>query len=158
MNVRVSNELSNVEREVIAAIRGIRGSETHELRRILSDDPAQLMHHFILATHGHVKFRLAPIANELAVEMRTLQRDFVRAFKRSMHQCKVDERLSYSKIMLRATPPTKISAIASTLGYDTASDFVRFFEHCEHKTPSVWRRAERGRVEQEERTGVKGPN
>lgn len=150
MTIRVPSDASLVEREVIATIRSIRSLETHELHQILSDDPARLMHYFILSTHGHVKFRLTPIANELAVEMRTLQRDFVEAFKKTMHQCQIDARLSHSKTMLRAIPLTKISVIAATLGYNTASDFVRFFEKREHRTPSEWGRVERERVQQEE--------
>lgn len=143
MTSLVREELSDVEREVVDAIRIIRHSENPELLAVLSKDPSRLMHHFIAASHGHVKLRVTTVANELAVEMRTLQRDFTERFNRSMRECQVDARLSYSKRMLRAAPTTKISAIAATLGYRAVSDFNRFFQKHVHKTPFQWRHDER---------------
>jgi AraC-like DNA-binding protein len=68
-----------------------------------------------------------------------------------MRRCQIEARLSYSKIMLRATPPIKISVVAATLGYGTVSDFIRFFEKHIQKSASEWGREERERTEQEHR-------
>ena len=62
-----------------------------------------------------------------------------------MTQCQVDVRLSYSKWMLSIFPPTKISAVASILGYEQVQDFNRFFKKHTKQSPSAWSRQQQER-------------
>ena len=143
--IRKSPKLSNVEREVIAAIQSIRKSDNRALHALLYNEPARLMHHFILSTHGHVELRLSCVAQELAVETRTLQRAFRQAFKMSMQQYQIEARLSYAKNLLMTDPLAKMSVIAVLLGYRVTSGFTRFFEKHMKKSPSEWRREQQSR-------------
>jgi transcriptional regulator GlxA family with amidase domain len=115
------------------------------------DDPIRGMRHLILISHGHVKLRFAPIASELGVEMRTLERAFARGYGQTMLQCQIEARLQFSQFLLRMIPPTKISVVANLLGYDEARDFHRFFEKQMHQTPAAWGRKEREKTHREER-------
>jgi transcriptional regulator GlxA family with amidase domain len=141
-----SRKLSNLEREVIMAIQSIRRSDDQALHALLYNDPARLMHHFILATHGHLELRFSYVADELAVEMRTLQRAFRESFKMSMQRCQIDARLSHAKKLLMADPPLKMSVIASLLGYRVTSSFIRFFEEHMNQSPSEWRGEEQSKA------------
>lgn len=141
-----SLKLSNVEREVIAAIQSIRRSDNQIIQELLHDDPARLVHHLILSTHGHVGLRFWCIAHELAVETRTLQRVFRRAFKMSMRQFQMKVRLAYAKDLLMANPPEKMSVIAALLGYRAMSGFIRFFREHMKKSPSEWRHEQQSKV------------
>jgi AraC-like DNA-binding protein len=142
---------SAVEREVIAQIRAWRASPGDEPRTFLFTSPARLMHNFIVGSHGHVKLRFRPIATELGVAMRTLQRAFVDEYGKTMLQCQVEARIAFSKSLLSIMPPTKISAIAYVLGYEEVRDFNRFFEKHMHETPSAWGQKERERTSRIER-------
>jgi AraC-like DNA-binding protein len=144
---RVSEELSAVEQEVIAEIRALRASKENAVHSGLLKDPARLLHHFILTNHGHVALRVGPVARELGVEMKTLQRNFVSAYKKTPQQCQVDVRLAFAKLLLSTFPPMKISAIALMLGYKEVRDFNRFFRKRMHQRPSEWGRSERDRIE-----------
>jgi AraC-like DNA-binding protein len=130
--------LSAVEKEIIAQIRDWRAAPGDDLRTILLTSPARLMRTFIVGSHGHVRLRFHPIANELGVAMRTLERTFVDEYGKTMLQCQVEARVAFSKFLLSTMPPTKISAIAHMLGYDEVRDFNRFFVKHVHETPSAW--------------------
>ena len=147
MTSRVPEELSAVEQEVIAEIRALRTSKDNLLHARLLDDPARVMHHFILVNHGHVALRIGPIARELGVEMKTLQRNFVGAYSKTPRRCQVDVRLAFSKLLLSTSPPMKIAAIALMLGYREVRDFNRFFRKHMHQRPSEWGRNEREKIE-----------
>ncbi len=144
---RVLEELSAVEQEVIAEIRALRASKENVIHSSLLKDPARLLHHFILARHGHVALRVGPVARELGVEMKTLQRYFISAYRTSPRQFQMNVRLAFSKMLLSTFPPTKISAIALMLGYKEVRDFNRFFRKQMHQRPSEWGRNERDRIE-----------
>jgi transcriptional regulator GlxA family with amidase domain len=144
---RVPEELSAVEQEVIAEIRALRASKENVVHSGLLNDPARLLHHFILTSHGHVALRVGPVARELGVEMKTLQRTFVGAYKKTPQQCQVDVRLAFAKLLLSTFPPMKIGAIALMLGYKEVRDFNRFFRKQMHQRPSEWGRNERDRIE-----------
>jgi transcriptional regulator GlxA family with amidase domain len=146
-----TGSLSQIEREVIAEIRQLRASSGSGLPASLLESPARIVHHFILASHGNVQLRIAIVARELGVEMRTLERAFAGQYNRTMMQYQVEVRLAFSGWMLSISPPTKISAIAATLGYGRVQDFNRFFKKSTHKSPSEWSRKERERLESEER-------
>ena len=140
-------EFSAVEQEVVAEIRALRASKDNIVRSNLLSDPARLLHHFIFTSHGHVALRVGPVARELGVEMKTLQRNFLSAYKMTPRQCQVDVRLAFAKLLLSTFPPTKISAIALMLGYKEVRDFNRFFRKQMHQRPSEWGRNERDRIE-----------
>jgi transcriptional regulator GlxA family with amidase domain len=144
---RVPEELSAVEQEVIAEIRALRASKENVVHSGLLNDPARLLRHFILTNHGHVTLRVGPVARELGVEMKTLQRNFVSAYKKTPRQCQVDVRLAFAKWLLSTFPPMKIGAIALMLGYKEVRDFNRFFRKQMHQRPSEWGHNERDRIE-----------
>jgi AraC-like DNA-binding protein len=146
---RATEELTAVEREVIGELRALRAAPRNDLHGILFDDPARLLHHFILIYHGNVQIRLGPLAREIGVEMRTLERKFIAQYNKTPLQFQVDVRLSFSQWLLSIFPPTKISAIATILGYTEVRDFNRFFRKHMHQRPSEWGRAERERIERE---------
>jgi transcriptional regulator GlxA family with amidase domain len=150
-------ELSAVEREVIAEIRALRASKENIVHSGLLSDPARLLHHFILTNHGHVALRVGPVARELGVEMKTLQRNFVSAYKKTPQQCQVAVRLAFAKLLLSTFPPMKISAIALMLGYKEVRDFNRFFRKQMHQRPSEWGRNERDRIERAVRSSDETP-
>jgi transcriptional regulator GlxA family with amidase domain len=81
MKSRPAGSLTAIEKEVIAEIRAMRLSSNGSLIRDLLGNPVLLVHHFILASHGNVRLRLSTIASEVAVEMRTLERAFLREYK-----------------------------------------------------------------------------
>jgi len=147
--VPLPGKLSALEEEVIEQIRVLRASPEHDLNAILRGNPTRILHHFILLTHGHVALRLGRIARELGVEMKTLQRRFLILYKKTPLQCQLDTRLSFSKWLLRMTPPAKIATVANMLGYKEVRDFNRFFRKHVHQSPSEWGRAERLRLERE---------
>lgn len=150
MPKRVSEGLSPIEKQAIERIRALRLCREEELSSIFQN-PARAMHNIILTFHGHVKLRLAPIANELGIEMRTLERAFHDEIGKTMLQCQVDARLGLAQSLLSMIPPTKLSVIANLLGYDEIRDFARFFQKHMHETPSTWGRRERERTKRQER-------
>jgi transcriptional regulator GlxA family with amidase domain len=143
---RPAGSLTAIEKEVIAEIRAMRSSSHGSLIRTLLGNPALLVHHFILASHGNVRLRLSTIAGEVAVEMRTLERAFFNEYKMTMTQFQVKTRLEFAKWLLGIYPPTKISAIAATLGYERVQDFNRFFKKHTPQSPAEWARIERARI------------
>jgi AraC-like DNA-binding protein len=140
-----SMKLTKIEQETLAEIRSIRASAENVPFALLLDHPALLVHHFIVSTHGNVQLRMALLARELGIGMRTLERAFAREYHQTMTQCQVDVRLSYSKWMLSIFPPTKISAVASILGYEQVQDFNRFFKKHTKQSPSAWSRQQQER-------------
>jgi transcriptional regulator GlxA family with amidase domain len=143
---RPAGSLTAIEKEVIAEIRAMRSSPDGSLIRTLLGNPALLAHHFILASHGNVRLRLSTIAGEVAVEMRTLERAFFSEYETTMAGFQVKTRLEFAKWLLGIFPPTKISAIAATLGYERVQDFNRFFKKHMHHSPGEWARMERARI------------
>jgi AraC-like DNA-binding protein len=146
---RATEKLSAVEQEVIGELRALRATPGNDLLGILFDDPVRLLHHFILIYHGNVQIRVGPIAREIGVEMRTLERNFVAQYNKTPLQFQVDVRLSFSQWLLSIFPPTKISVVATILGYKEVRDFNRFFRKHMHQRPSEWGRIERERIERE---------
>jgi transcriptional regulator GlxA family with amidase domain len=142
MTTRIPERLSPVEKEAIAMILAVKSSADTAPQTTLPEMQAQLMHQLILTYHGHVKLRFWPLAKELGVEMRTLQRIFDHKFGKTMLQCQQEVRLEFSQMLLRMIPPTKLSVIANLLGYDEVRDFIRFFRRHTKRTPAVWGRGE----------------
>jgi transcriptional regulator GlxA family with amidase domain len=152
---RSTGKLSTIESEVIREIRALRASPGEGLNASLLENPARTAHHFILDSHGNVQLRLATIARELGMEMRTLERTFLDEYRITMVQCQVEARLADSKGLLSIFPPTKISAVAALLGYNVVQDFNRFFKKHMHESPSEWSRKERARIAREERRATR---
>jgi transcriptional regulator GlxA family with amidase domain len=136
---RVAEQLSRTELEVIQEIRALRSSSKVALPAEILQDPAQLVHHFIRASHGSVQLRIRPIVRELGVEMRTLERSFTSRFGATMADYQRSVRLEFACWLLSLSPPTKITAIASLLGYKQVQDFNRFFRKHTALTPLEWR-------------------
>jgi len=137
---------SPIERDVIAEIRALRALPGADSSAVLLKSPARVVHHFILASHGNVQLRMATIAKELGVEMRTLERAFTGEYRLTMAQYQVEVRLAFSRWMLSIFPPTKVSAVAALLGYNLVQDFNRFFKQHMHEAPSEWSQRECARI------------
>lgn len=150
MSRRSTGTLSAIENEIILEIRAMRASPGEGLNASLLENPACTAHHFILDSHGNVQLRLATIARELGVEMRTLERLFFDQYHQTMVECQVETRLAYSQTLLSIFPPAKISAVGAILGYNVVQDFNRFFKKHIHESPSEWSRKERARIASEE--------
>ena len=138
--------LRGVEQEVIAEVRGLRATATGTGGQELLESPARLMHHLVLSRHGNVQLRLAPLAREIGIEMRTLERIFFLTYGRTMTAFQQECRLNYACRVLKASPPTKVGAVAMFLGYQQLQDFNRFFKRHMLVPPSVWSRRERERA------------
>lgn len=149
MSRRPTGTLSAIETEVIREIRSLRASPEDGIHRSLLENPARTAHHFILDSHGNVQLRLATIARELGIEMRTLERIFFEEYRQTMVECQIETRLAFSKSLLSIFAPTKISAVAALLGYNVVQDFNRFFKKHMHESPSEWSRKERARIASE---------
>jgi AraC-like DNA-binding protein len=141
--------LSPIEKEVIAEIRELRTLAGSGLFTTPLESPARIVHHFILSSHGNVQLRMATIAREIGVEMRTLERAFSVEFNRTMAQHQIEARLAFCRWTLSIFPPTKISAVAAALGYNRVQDFNRFFKKHMHESPSEWGRRERAKIERD---------
>jgi AraC-like DNA-binding protein len=140
-----TEKLSKIEKETIAEIRAMRARTGSNQPELSFGSPVQLVHHFILSSHGNVQLRISVIARELGVGMRTLERAFAREYQQTMSQCQVQVRLSFSKWMLSLFPPTKISVVAALLGYEQVQDFNRFFKKHVNQPPSDWSSGEQKR-------------
>jgi AraC-like DNA-binding protein len=146
---RPTGTLTAIEIEVIREIRALRASPGEGIHASILESPARTAHHFILDSHGNVQLRLATIARELGVEMRTLERIFFEEFHQTMVECQVLTRLAFSRSLLSIFPPTKIGAVAALLGYNAVQDFNRFFKKHMNESPSEWSRKERARIASE---------
>jgi transcriptional regulator GlxA family with amidase domain len=143
---RPAGTLTAIETEVIREIRTLRASPEERIHAVLLESPARTTRHFILASHGNTQLRLATIAQELGVEMRTLERIFFDEYGQTMAECQITTRLAFSQSLLSIFPPTKISAVAAILGYKLVQDFNRFFKKHMHESPTEWSRKERARI------------
>jgi AraC-like DNA-binding protein len=149
VNSLPTDKLTSIEKDVVAKIRALRTSPGSDPLSALLESPARLAHHFISVSHGNVQLRFRTLAEELGVEKRTLERTFAAEYQRSMMQFQVEARLAFSQQLLSEVPPTKISAIAATLGYDLVRDFNRFFKQHTSQSPSEWSRRKRERISHE---------
>ncbi len=137
---------SPIEKAVVAEIRALRTPSGSNLPVTLLGSPVRIVRHFILASHGNVQLRIATMAKEVGIEMRTLERTFACEYNQTVAKYQVEVRLAFSGWMLSIFPPTKIGAIAAALGYNRVQDFNRFFKKHMHESPSEWRRKERERI------------
>jgi AraC-like DNA-binding protein len=147
-----AGSLSMIEHEVIAEIRALRSFPDDGLEASLLRNPAQLTHHFILASHGNVQLRFSVIISELGVEMLTLERAFADEYQTTMTTFHTEVRLAYAQWLLSIFPPTKISAIAAILGYRLVQDFNRFFKKHMYQSPGEWGRKERAKITRSKRS------
>lgn len=143
-------ELTPIEQQAVEKIQAVRKNRDDALHGLLQQ-PEHAMRHLIQLFHGNVKLRLAVIAHELGMEMRTLERAFQDQFGTSMQELQIGTRLKVAQQMLSLMPPLKLSVIANLLGYDEVRDFARFFQKQTHERPSAWGRAKREQITQAER-------
>lgn len=143
MATRLREELSSKEQKAIATIRAWRASPENKVHAHLLNNLAEAMHNLILGSGGNAQLEFAPIAAELGVSMRTLQRAFKRKYKKTMLDFQKETRLAAAKHMLGVMPPDKMSVIAGELGYTAAQDFTRFYEKLMHESPAKWAKRER---------------
>lgn len=151
MKSRRTERLRNIEHDLILEIRTLRNSPDASLPATLLENPEQLIHHFIRASHGNVQVRIRPLARELGIEMRTLERLFAIRYQTTMAECQVSVRLEFSRWMLSISPPAKISVIAALLGYARVQEFNRFFRGHTGHSPIEWRSTHLEEVSDEDR-------
>lgn len=134
---------SSIERQVIAEIRSLRNSSSQPVGQSLLAKPECLIHHLIQMVHGNIHMGIAPIARELGVGARTLERAFAREFGITMMEHRATIRLRYAQWMLSLEPSPKIAAVAASLGYEHIQDFTRFFQNRTGQSPSEWMKENR---------------
>lgn len=153
MNRRPTVKVSPIEKEVAEEIRALRTSPTRsDLQIALLENPEQLSHHFILASHGNTQLRFSALAREIGIEMRTLERAFFAKYQKTMTEFQVEVRLAFAQHLLAIFPPTKISAVAAVLGYRRVQDFNRFFKKHTHESPSEWSSKALARITSDEKS------
>lgn len=157
MSNSVSHDrLSSIEREVAREIRVLRKSASGDLHRTLLTRPERLAHHFIVQSHGNVQLRIKTLAQELGIQIRTLERNFATEYKKTLSEVQLEVRLKFSCWLLTIFPPTKIIAIAALLGYERVQDFNRFFKKHMHQSPSEWGRNARAKIAGENHDDSRG--
>jgi methylphosphotriester-DNA--protein-cysteine methyltransferase len=87
---------------------------------------AFIMHRWIRKNHGHTKLSFEDMAHWLEIDLRTLQRVFRAAYGISMKSYATSERIRFVHATLSSSPETKLSALASELGYESDKAFIRF--------------------------------
>lgn len=142
--------LSEKEKEAIAAIRAYQRDLKAGLIPALPNRPAQMMHSLILANHGHAEMRFRPIADELGVTMKSLQRAFRATYGKSMSQFQMETRIEFARQQLSMHPRPKLSVIANQLGYRDAREFTRMFRAHTHTIPSEWQPQKPGPVKRDD--------
>jgi transcriptional regulator GlxA family with amidase domain len=140
---------SAVEWRVVYEIRALRAEQIRSGTTGLLQDPIALVRHLIVLAHGSTKLRFEIIAEELGVELRTLERAFKSRFGMNMKRSAGETRLRFAQYLLATDPSHKISSIASILGYESHQAFIRFFRRRTAMTPARW-------AEKQQRT--RGPN
>ncbi len=138
--------LTPVEKKVIADIQSRRRLPPGDPGRATLDDPVLLVRNFIEAQHGSVQLHIGPIAKELGIELRTLERNFVDRYGKDVRQHQVDVRLAFCKAMLRTYPITRIREIVDTLGYKEVRAFNQFFRDHMEQAPTKWAAEEQERI------------
>ena len=79
------------------------------------------------------------LANMLNVSIRTLETAFKACFGLSIHQYQLQEKIEQAKSMLRQDPNTKITKIASSLGFYDEYHFSRQFKRFTGSSPTDYR-------------------
>jgi transcriptional regulator GlxA family with amidase domain len=133
-----TSEMSDVERRVVLEIRALRAEQIKTGVAGLLDDPVALVRHLVVQAHGSTKLRFETIADELGIELRTLERAFKLRFGVSMKQSAGNTRLRFAKHLLITDPSHKVSSIANLLGYRSYQTFIRFFRRRTETTPALW--------------------
>jgi AraC-like DNA-binding protein len=131
--------LRDKEKEAISAIHAYRRDVTTGLIPGPPNTPAQIMRSLIDANHGHADMRFQPIAAELGVTMKTLQRTFRAVYGMSMCEYQLQVRMAFARYLLSLHPRPKLSVIANQLGYRDAREFARMFRAHTDTIPSRWR-------------------
>ncbi len=143
MATRLREDLSAVERKAIAKIRAWRAAPEDAVNARLLASPAQVMQNLILDSDGNAKLRFEPIAAELGVAMRTLERAFVAEYEKTMAVFQIETRLCAAQHLLDIMNSGKVSIIADLLGYDAERGFSRFFQKYMRESPAKWAKRRR---------------
>jgi transcriptional regulator GlxA family with amidase domain len=144
---RRRDHLTKVEQEVIAEIRQRRALPPDDPARYPVDDPVAMIRHFIETRHGNIQLRFRPIAREMGIELRTLERNFTDRYEKNLRAHHVEMRLKFATYLLQFFPETRIKEVAGELGYTEVRDFNRFFREYMHESPSEFRRRVEARPE-----------
>lgn len=137
---RWKRELTEIEEQVVADIRYWRQLPAGNPEREQLNDPVTLLHQLIEAKHANVQLHIRNIAEELGIELRTLERRFKAKYGKNLLRHQVDVRIEFACSLLGYFPEERIGAIAEALGYSEVRDFNRFFSDHKHMSPSEWRR------------------
>jgi AraC-like DNA-binding protein len=130
--------MSDAEWRVVREIRALRAEPRSMTSVELLQDHVSLTSHLIVLAHGSTKLRFEKLADELGVELRTLERTFKLRFGTNMKSFASETRLKFAQHILASDPLHKISAIASLLDYTSHQAFIRFFRKRTGTTPALW--------------------
>jgi AraC family transcriptional activator of pyochelin receptor len=92
----------------------------------------------ILNSNPGRQLTITALALEVGVNSFKLRVGFKQLFKITIHQYRLDLRLSLAKQLLSQTDLT-ISEIAYKIGFDTRDGFGRCFRRKFHESPRAWR-------------------
>jgi transcriptional regulator GlxA family with amidase domain len=132
------SEMSDVDQRVVLEIRALRAEQMRTSIAGLLDDPVALVRHLIVLAHGSTKLHFETMAEELGIELRTLERAFKLRFGVSMKRSAGDVRLRFAQHLLATDPTHKVGSIANLLGYRSHQTFIRFFRRRTKTTPALW--------------------
>jgi AraC family transcriptional activator of pyochelin receptor len=98
-----------------------------EAQKILTGDPARQM-------------TITALALEVGINSFKLRVGFKQIFKTTIHQYRLNLRLTLAKHLLKETDLT-ISEIAYKTGFDSRDGFTRCFRRRNNESPRLWRKA-----------------
>jgi AraC-like DNA-binding protein len=142
-------ELTEVEKKVIAEIRYWRSIPPGDPRREALNDPVTYLHQLIDAEKANVQLRVRNILPALGISQRTFERKFKKKYKMNVRDYIREVRLESACSMLGYVPVELIGDIAEQLGYTEIRDFNRFFSDHTHMSPTQWREREQALTERD---------
>ncbi|WP_263357703.1 helix-turn-helix domain-containing protein [Acidicapsa ligni] len=142
-------ELTEIEREIIAEIRYWRSMPQGDPRREDLSDPATFVYNLIERKHANVQLHVKRILPELGISLRTFERRFKKKYNKNVRDHIHEVRLETACSMLGYVHAELIGDIAVRLGYTEIRDFNRFFSDHTHMSPTNWREREQALTERD---------
>ena len=148
---RDDEQLTKIEREIIAEIRYWRSMSPNDPRREALNDPCTYLHQLIEARHANVQLHVQNLLPALGISRRTFERKFKKRYGKNVREHIQEVRLEAACSMLGYVPVEKIADVAERLGYTEIRDFNRFFSNHTHMSPTQWREREQALIERDRR-------
>lgn len=142
-------ELTEIEKKVLAEIRYWRSMPPGDPRREALNDPVTYLHQVIDTETANVQLHVRNILPALGITQRTFERKFKQKYKKNIRDHIQEVRLESACSMLGYVPVERIGDIAERLGYTEIRDFNRFFSDHVHMSPTQWREREQALTERD---------